>query len=663
MSVSTRHLYEFGSFRLDTSERLLWRAGVRVKLEGKVFETLVVLVRNSGHVVHKDEFMNQVWPDAIVEENNLEKSVSVLRKVLGENGSDSKYVETVRGLGYRFAAEVRELDDVSTLVRHQSRTSVTIEDEEIDLPSSPRISEDQALSSATYLDTQALANARSFVRAPATGRWWTNSKLITALGLLAVLAAAGYFFFPGKSKQPETVASIKSIAVLPFKPLSADSSDEYLGLGLTDALITRLGSLNQITVRPTSAVRKYAAQDRDPAVVGRDLRVESVLDGSIQKVGDRFRLTVQLVRVADGKHLWTDQFDEKFTDILNVEDRVSERVAAALALRLTGGEKNFLAKHYAANPEAYELYLRGRYFWNKRTEEDLKKSKEYFEQAIAKDPNCALAYGGLSDYHILIAGTEGPKEAIPKAIEAAAKALALDETLAEPHTVLGFIKWAYESDWGGAEREFKRAIELNPNYELAHDRYSVLLSQMGRFDEAFAEIRIAQELDPFSLLINMRIAMFLYRARQYDRALEQCRKTLELDGSYPRAHYVLALIYEQKGMNSEAIAEIQRAITVLGRTDDNLAQLGVAYALAANRREAMKILNEMKELSKQRYVHPESIALVYASLEDRDQAFEWLDRSFQPGDSHNGLKVDPQWDSLRSDARFANVLRRVGLAP
>jgi tetratricopeptide (TPR) repeat protein len=370
---------------------------------------------------------------------------------------------------------------------------------------------------------------------------------------------------------------------------------------------------------------------------------------------------VQLVRVADGRHLWTDKFDEKFTDMLNVEDRVSERVAAALALRLTAGEQKLLAKHYTENPEAYQLYLRGQYFWNKRTEESLKKSKDYFEQAIAKDPNCALAYGGLSDYYILIAGTEGPKEAIPKARETAAKALALDDTLAEPHTVLGFIKWAYDADWGEAEREFKRAIELNRNHELSHDRYSVMLSQMGRFEEAFAEIKIAQELDPFSLLINMRIAMFLYRARQYDRALEQCRKTLELDGNYPRVHWVLALIYEQKGMNNEAIAEIQRVITVLGRTDDNLAQLGCAYALAGNRREAIKILNEMKELSKERYVNPESIALVHASLGEKDQAFEWLDKSFEQGDSHNGLKVDPQWDSLRSDPRFQQLLRRVGL--
>jgi tetratricopeptide (TPR) repeat protein len=391
--------------------------------------------------------------------------------------------------------------------------------------------------------------------------------------------------------------------------------------------------------------------------------VESVLDGSIQKVGDRLRLTVQLVRVSDGRHLWADKFDEKFTDILNVEDRISERVASALALHMPGGEKNLLAKHYTDNPEAYQLYLRGRYFWNKRTEEDLKKSKEYFEQAIVKDPNCALAYGGLSDYYILIAGTEGPKEAIPKAREAAAKALALDETLAEPHTVLGFIKWAYDADWGEAEREFKRAIELNPNDELAHDRYSVLLSQMGRSEEAFAEIKIAQELDPFSLLVNMRIAIFLYRTRQYDPALEQCRKTLELDGNYPRVHWVLALIYDQKGMNNEAIAEIQRVITVSGRTDDNLAQLGRAYALAGNRREATKVLNEMKELSKERYVHPASIAIVHASLGEKDQAFEWLDKSLEQRDSQNGLKVDPQWDSLRSDPRFADLLRRVRLAP
>ncbi len=665
MSLSTKHLYEFGSFRLDTREHLLLRNGERVKLEGKVFETLVVLVRNSGHVVHKDEFMNQVWPDTIVEENNLEKSISVLRKVLGEGGPDSKYIETVRGLGYRFAADVRELDDVSTLVRHESRTSVTIEDEEIDLAGNGTTAEDQALTIAPHLDSQALANARSFVPASSTSRWWANPKVIAALGSLAVLVAAGYFFLPSKSKQPETVASIKSIAVLPFKPLSADSSDEYLGLGLTDALITRLGSINQITVPPTSAVRKYAAQDQDPVVVGRDLRVESVLDGSIQRVGDRFRLTVQLVRVVDGRHLWTGQFDEKFTDILTVEDQVSARVAEALALKLSGDEQQRLTKRYTENSEAYQLYLKGRYYWNKRSPEGLNKGIECFNQAIALDPNYALAYAGLADCHNMLGDYALllPNQTFLKGLAAASKALELDETLAEAHASLALAKLYYEWDFPAAEKEFQRALQLNPNYATGHQWYGEYFMMMGRFDESLAEMRRAQELDPLSLIINTAVGYALWNARRYDEAIDQLRKTLELDANFLPAIAFLDMAYERKGKEQEFIATYEKEMILSGYSQAEAAAFREVYAKSGMRGFWLKILQWLKgEQVKRPYLAPIHMALAYVFLGEKDQAFAWLEKAYA---ERSGwmvhLKVDPRFDSLRSDPRFADLVRRVGL--
>jgi DNA-binding winged helix-turn-helix (wHTH) protein/TolB-like protein/Flp pilus assembly protein TadD len=657
MSVSNKHLYEFGSFRLDTREHLLLRNGERVKLEGKVFETLVVLVQHSGRLVSKNELMNHVWPDAIVEENNLEKSISVLRKVLGKIGSNSNYIETVRGLGYRFISDVREFDeDVSTLVRHESRTRVIVEDEEIELAGMGNLSDDQPLTSAPYLNTQALANAGIFLPASATRRWWANPRVIVPLGLLTVLGAVGYFFLRSTSKQPETVATVKSIAVLPFKPLGADASDEYLGLGLTDALITRLGGISQITVPPTSTVKKYASQEQDPVIVGRDLSVESVLEGSIQRVDDRFRLTVQLVRVADGRQLWTDKFDEK---------RVSARVAEALALKLNGDEKQRLTKRYTENSEAYQLYLKGRYYWNKRSPEGLNKGIECFNQAIALDPNYALAYAGLADCHNMLGdyALMLPNQTFLKGMGAASKALELDETLAEAHASLALAKLYYEWDFPGAEKQFQRALHLNPNYATAHQWYGEYLMLMGRADESLAEMRRAQELDPLSLIINTAVGYALWNARRYDEAIDQLRKTLELDANFLPAVAFLDMAYERKGMDQEFIASYQKEMILSGYSPAEAAAFREIYFKSGMHGFWLKILAWLKqEQVKRKYLAPIHMALGYVFLGQKDQAFAWLEKAYA---ERSGwmvhLKVDPRFDSLRSDPRFADLVRRVGL--
>jgi len=392
------------------------------------------------------------------------------------------------------------------------------------------------------------------------------------------------------------------------------------------------------------------------------LGVETVLDGSIQRQGDRLRVTVQLISVKDGSQLWGKTFDEKFTDIFAVQDAISEKVTEALALKLSGEEQTGLAKRYTENAEAYQLYLLGRFYWNKRSEEGIKKAIAYFDQAIEKDPNYALAYAGLSQCYIVLDAYYllPPQEAIPKAKAAATRALEIDDTLAEAYAALA--TYYYDWDWPAAERQFKRAIELNPNYATAHQWYAEFLVNQGRFDEGIAEIKRARELDPLSLIINTVLGRSLYQARQYDQGIEQLRNTIEMDPNFVPAHRHLGQAYEAKGMYSEAVAEMQKAVTLSGSTPEYMAVLGQAYALSGKRAEAMKIVEELKEQSKQRYISACGIALIYAGLGEKDRAFEWLEKAYQEHDY--GLiyiRVAPGLESLRSDPRFADLVRRVGL--
>lgn len=454
---------------------------------------------------------------------------------------------------------------------------------------------------------------------------------------------------------------VGSIAVLPFKPLAPDGSDEYLGLGMADALITKLSNIVDIIVRPTSAVRKYAGLEQDPVVAGRELRVESVLEGSVRRSHDRFRVTVQLVSVRDGVSLWAEKFDENCADIFAVEDSISEQVAKALMLRLSGEQKRLLKKRYTESTEAYQLYLKGRYYWNKWSHGGFTKAIEYFQQAIEKDPRYALAYSGLADaYGLLgIQGFLSTKETMPKAEAATLKALEIDERLAEAHVPLACVRCWCDWDFAGAESEFKSSIELNPNYVTAHLPYALYLTAMGRFDEACAEIKKAQELDPFSLVLNATESYILYNARQYNRAIEQAINTLEMDANFYPAYERLGEAYEQIEMYEQAIAAFQQAITLSEGSLFSVAQLGHAYALSGRSEEARKVVEDLQVRLNREYL----IAWVYAGLGEKDQAFKWLEKAYEERDSSMVyLKVDPKLDSLRSDPRFADLLRRVGLS-
>jgi DNA-binding winged helix-turn-helix (wHTH) protein/TolB-like protein/Tfp pilus assembly protein PilF len=649
--------YEFGPFRLDTAERLLWRDGEPVPLTPKAFEMLVVLVEHSGHLVEKDKLIKALWPDSFVEEANLTNNVWTLRKTLGEGQNSHRYIETIPKRGYRFTAPVRVLANEGeelVLEKHTLTRVITEEEEQTG-------SEDEIKQlPAQLLLPPVIENRRA-------KRWGLSLAFgLLFLLLIGVSAALYRSRMSGERRIAEANVAgrpaLRSIAVLPFKTIGAGDDNEYLGLGMSDALITKLGNIRQIIVRPTSAVRRYTDPLQDPLAAGREQGVDAVLDGSVQRAGDRIRVTVQLIRVQDKLILWSGQFDERFTDIFAVQDAISQQVTQGLVVKLNDEERKRLQKPGSENIEAYQAYLKGRYFWNKRTPEGFRKAIEYFNRAIELDLTYAEAYAGLADSYLLLGGygVEAQRETLPKARAAAFKAIELDETLSEPHVTLALILQNYD-DWAAVEKEYKRAIELNPNYGTAHAWYGEFLAFWGRFDEGIAEIKRGQALDPLSLIINTDVGKVYYLARQYDLAIEQLKKTLEMDPNFNMAHGLLGLSYAHTGKYEEAIAEL-RKIENLEDDPQLLSWLGYIYGVAGKSEEARKVLTRLNALSKQTYVSPFFMLLIYTGLGEKDEAFKWLERTL--GDQVAGpiaFKVHPDFDSLRSDPRFPDLLRRAGL--
>ena len=488
--------------------------------------------------------------------------------------------------------------------------------------------------------------------------------ILAATAIFLAGVAVVYFLVRDNSKGFNAAdGGIKSIAVLPFKPLVEQSRDESLELGMADTLIARLSNIRGISVRPVSAVRKYAGLEQDALAAGREQKVDAVLEGNLQRSGENLRVTVRLIQLRDGSSLWAGQFDEKFTNIFAVQDSISERVAGILALALTGQEKERLKKQYTASTEAYELYLKGRYHLNRLTDDGFLKGLEYFQQVIEKDPNFALAYVGLAESYNDLAGfnVRRPKEVYPKAKSAALTALKLDDTIAQAHTALAMVNMAYEWDWSGAEGEFRRAIEINPSDSDAHYQYAYYSAFLGKFDQALAEIRRAQELDPVSLAKITGVGQVLLMARRYDESIEQCRKALEMDPNLGFTYWLLGLAYMYKGAYEPAIEALQKSIPLSGDSPDEPASLGLAYALSGKRVEARKILDKLKQQSKGKYVAPSIFASLHGALGESDQAFAWFDKAYEERDNVMVLlKVEPMFDPFRSDQRFTALLRRVG---
>jgi DNA-binding winged helix-turn-helix (wHTH) protein/TolB-like protein/tetratricopeptide (TPR) repeat protein len=653
MYGQSNHFYEFGAFRLDTQERRLLRNGEPVPLPPKVYDVLLVLVENSGQTIEKETLMKAVWPDIFVEEANLTVNISALRKALGESISEYRYIETVPRRGYRFVPTVTEVKDETAgpLVEEPNPAPLVIEE-----PDRTETGKE---------------NLRDGERAfPVFGvsvtmpRGWRLTLWVA--GVSALLVGLSVMAYQLWVKRAAPSVKVRSIAVLPFKPLSTDSRDEPLEMGMCDALITRLGGLNQLLVRPTSSIVRYNKPGQDPLAAGRELGVDALLDGYLQRSGDKIRVTAQLLSIADGKHLWSGQFNENFTDIFAVEDSISRQIVEALRLKLTGEEQHQVTKHYTDNVEAYQLYLKGRYFQDKRTPEGLKKSIDYFQQAIEKDPNYALAFAGLADSYVVLAVRSDmrPRDSSREAKTTAMRALEIDETIAEAHASLANVRYWYDWDWPEAESEFKRAIELSPNYPAVHQYYSTYLIAMGRHEEAISEIKQALGLAPLSLQLNVQVVRILYFAHRYDEAIEQCRKVLELDPDYRGTHVFLGRTYNQKRMYKQALAELEMARELLGDDPEILSLIGYTWAVSGRRAEAQKVLEELRRLTKQRYVSPYHLAMVYAGLGEPDEAFDLLAKAYEDREGRMTiLKFVPEFDSLHSDSRYANLVRRVGLLP
>jgi TolB-like protein/Flp pilus assembly protein TadD len=459
-----------------------------------------------------------------------------------------------------------------------------------------------------------------------------------------------------------------SIAVLPLKRIGVEDREDYLGVGIADALIARLSRLRQLVVRPTNAVRLYGSPRQDPIAAGRALKVDWVLDGCMQASDDRLRVTVQLVRIDDGATLWAEKYDERFSDVFTLEDSISERVAEVLARRLTADDRLQLAKRHTGSVDAHHSYLKGRYHWNRRTEEGLRRAIECFNEAVAADPNHALAYVGLADSYTLLGtvtyGAFHRRDVWPRARAAAAKALELDEQLAGAHTSLAFIKFRYDWDWDSAERGFARAIELDPHYATARQWYAYLLSTRGRHDEALREIRCAQQLDPLSLPIATGVGRFLYLAGRHDEAVVECGKAIDMDQTFAGAHVDLGLIYIQLGRFDEAIRELQRAVDLSGGNHIPLAHLGHAYGVSGRHDRARGVLNEVRRLSARIDVAPSDWALVHLGLGENVEAMAWLERAYEERDGFMVLlNVEPMLSPLHYEPAFQDLLRRLDHAP
>lgn len=651
MQTPVKHLYEFGPFQLDPPERLLLCDGQPVPMPPKAFDLLVVLVERSGHLVEKDELLKAVWHGSFVEEGNLAVTVSVLRKALNDDRGLHKYIETVSKRGYRFVADVRRIGEpeLMTALAHTDDSVVAGED----------VTRPDHLSELPFKPPPTASNRK-------TVRW---SVLAPALALgavvvLVILVAVRMAVRHGVGNgQVQAAVTIRSLAVLPFQTLGAKGGDEYLGLGMADALITKLGNTGKIIVRPTSAIQKYAEKGLSPQAAGLEQNVDAVLDGRIQRDTDRVRLTVQLIRVRDGVQLWGETFDKEFTDIFALEDSLSERVAESIRLKLTGEETRRFVKRSTERPDAYEAYVKGRYFWNKRTEKGMKKGLEYFRQAITLDPTFAEAYVGVADSYATLGlyAILPPKEAFPAAKEAAKRALEMDDGLAEAHASLGFIYFYYDWNAPDAVKEFQRALTENPNYAMAHSWYGENLAAMGRFQEAAAEAQRGLEDDPLSLIIGSNAGWTLSLAGRGDEAVEIMKKAIDIDPGFPRTHFRLGRAYEQKKSYDAAISELEQAVSLSGGDPCYKGSLGHAYAVSGHPNQAREVLQDLEERTGQPYVPAYAIALVYAGLGENDRAMSWLQRAFEDRSTSIAfLKLDPELSGLHSDPRFEQLVQRVG---
>jgi DNA-binding winged helix-turn-helix (wHTH) protein/TolB-like protein/Tfp pilus assembly protein PilF len=650
-----KRILEFDGFRVDLTNHLLLRDAQAINLTPKAFDTLAVLVERRGELVEKDELLSLVWPGTFVEEATLTQNVYTLRKALAEAGGTLSYIETVPRRGYRFAVPITEapLAAVTVPVALDDLSELVVDTE----PSAPPVAATPAERPAAW---------RRVVPAAA---------LVPAL-ILASVVLTGLLGWRLLGRAPTVdsastapAAIIRSVAVLPFEPLTTSNGsageDAYLGLGMADALIGRLSSLRQLVVRPTSAVRRYTGPNRDLGAIARELKVDAVLDGTFQRAGERLRVSVQLVGDAEAP-LWAAQYDTIETGLFEVQDSISQRLAEELRLEFTRQEWDRLSRHQTQSREAYEHYVRGRFFWNRRSQEGLARAIESFRAAIALDDRFALAYAGLADCYVLqpLFSSERPDSAFEAALENAERALALDDELAEAHTSRAYARFVYQRAYTEAEQGFRRAIEENPSYPTAHQWYAFLLAALGRHDEAIAHAQRAIELDPLSLVINADGGMVLLFARRSGEAQTQFQRALDLDPSFAYARFGLGHAQLQQGRFEAAIAELTRASQLSGGNSAMRASLAYAQALAGQRAEAAAVDRSLAARALEEYVDPSHFAFIALGLGDKPKALAALGRAIEERSRFVAfLGTWSVYDPLREEPGWGPLLSAAGLQP
>ncbi len=628
MEKKPKRLYEFGPFRLDTAERLLTRAGEAVPLTPKAFDVLLALLEQPGRLLEKEVLLKAVWPDSFVEENNLADNISRLRKALGEGENGQKFIETAPKRGYRFVADVKELNDESAA------------------PGAPVSSVSAELAASPPAPKPAVSS---------------NKRLQLTLAIFGLLALT--LTSVGLYLRFKPAPRVESLAVLPF---SADSQTEYLADGITESLINNLSRLSNLRVTARATAFSYKGKEKNPRQVGEELNVGTVLTGRVALRDNSLTVQVDLVDAATGAQKWGERYQRQLSDIFAVEEEIGRQITEKLRLRLSGEEQRQLTKRYTDNAEVYQLYLQGLYLFNKKTEAGLLKAIDYFQQAIAKDMRYAPAYPSLANCYLMLSAKEGPAKLLPEAKAAVTRALEIDNDLAEAHASLGHLKWVYDLDRVGAESEIEQALKLNPNLAVVHYVYGRVLTDTGRFEEAHAQIKQAIELDPFSIQYRKSVAYIFFLSRRYDEAIAEYRKLIVLAPEFPQAQRELGLAYEQKGMYQEAFGQLQKTYEMpenYGKTMLH-ADLGHLYAVWGKRAEAEQSLAALLKKSEQSYVSAYDIAVIYAALGESEQAFRWLDKAVaQRPFWLCWLKLDPRLDGLRADTRFGDVLRRAGFGP
>ena len=631
----------FGVFEFDFAAGELRKHGIKIGLRGQQpFQILSMMLEHPGEVVTREELCKKLWPaDTFVDfEHSLATAISKIRDALGDSADNPRYIETLPRRGYRFIAPVA-FANVLPVNRPESVIKNAPETKDLD-------------------PIELASNSPKHKRLA-----WSVAWKITAFALVILLLTPVVWLLHSRSR-PSPKINIQSLAVLPLESLSGDASQDYFADGMTDELITYLGQISALRVISRTSVMTYKGVRKPLPQIARELNVDAVVEGTVMRSGNRVRITAQLIEAPADKHLWAESYEGEVRDTLVLQNRVARAIAQQIRINLTLREQAELKNVTEVNPEAYDSYLKGRYFWNKRTADGLKKAIDLFNQAIGKDPNYAQAYTGLADSYALLGdweyGVLAPKEAFPRAEAAANKALELDNTLAEAHTSLAFSFDSFDWDWHSAEREFRRAIELNPGYATAHQWYAWHLIMLGRNAEAIAELRKAENLDPLSLIISTDLADALLIVRQYDESIQQSRKIIDMDPNFAVAHYQLGEAYVQKRMYNEAIAEFQKAIEFSGGNTTFISNLAYAYAAAGKRSEAVKILNDLKNRSNHSFSNAAEIALIYAGLDEKDQAVTWLAKAYQSR-FNPSILLRPAFDPLRSDPRFQDLLRHMGL--